>query len=395
MYPASGEAPHSKKGRDLMNKTKFLVAALCSVSATAVTAGGLDRNNLQIDALFEEGNYAEFRFSRTNPDISGTGSGIAVGGFTLLPAGTIYSDVGGSFNNSALAVKLQFTEQFSMLVQVDQPYGSDIVYNGSSATTELGGTSAIADTEALSLIGRYQIDQNWSIHGGARYVRARGDIALGGLAYGRVNGYEVSLEDGNGWGYVIGGAYEMPEIALRVALTYYSAVTHEFDTRENISPVSSTTSTDSPQSINLDFQTGIAEDTLLFGQIRWAQWSEFKIDPVAFKAATGSGLVDLDDSTTYTIGVGRRFTDEFAASIALGYEAGDNDLVSPLAPTDGFTSLSLGGEYEVSEGVTLGGGIRYTWLGDARPETGTPDVERAQFADNNALSIGIRLGVNF
>ena len=40
-------------------------------------------------------------------------------------------------------------------------------------------------------------------------------------------------------------------------------------------------------------------------------------------------------------------------------------------------------------------GINYTKLGDAQPETGTPDVARANFTGNSALGVGVRVGFSF
>ncbi len=47
------------------------------------------------------------------------------------------------------------------------------------------------------------------------------------------------------------------------------------------------------------------------------------------------------------------------------------------------------------QAISPSGGARYTWLGDADPETGTPDVARANFTDNTALSLGLRIGYDF
>jgi long-chain fatty acid transport protein len=45
--------------------------------------------------------------------------------------------------------------------------------------------------------------------------------------------------------------------------------------------------------------------------------------------------------------------------------------------------------------VILSGGVRYTWLGDARPETGTPDVPHGDFTGNSALAVGFSIGYRF
>lgn len=399
-------------------KRALLASAILGTASSTALAGGLDRTGLPIDILFEEGNYAEFGFARTFPTLSGVGTGTVVpwpGNPTgQIPSGTRYSGTGDDFNSVSLGVKIDFTEQFSGALQFSQPFGSDITYEGDSDTTELGGTSAIADSEMLTALLRYKFNENWSVHGGVRVDRAAGDIDLSGLAYGipqafiapgtpafaaGFNGYSVELEERTDVGWLAGFAYEIPDIALRVAVTYNSAITHDFDTTERFLGTeigASTTEVELPRSVNIDFQTGIAEDTLLFGSFRWAEWSEFKIDPELFTQAAGGGLVDLQDVRTWTLGLGRRFTDDFAAQASITWEETDSDdLVSPLAPTNGLFAIGLGGSYDVSENITLSAGARYSWLGNARPETGTPDTARAEFRDNSALSLGFSLGYRF
>ena len=49
-----------------------------------------------------------------------------------------------------------------------------------------------------------------------------------------------------------------------------------------------------PQSVNLDFQTGIAPDTLVYGLVRWVNWDGWKIAPAGLPAATGLPLIEFD-----------------------------------------------------------------------------------------------------
>ena len=57
--------------------------------------------------------------------------------------------------------------------------------------------------------------------------------------------------------------------------------------------------------------------------------------------------------------------------------------------------MTVGAQYKISDAVTLSGGLRYTMFGDALPETGTPDTPRGTFADNDAISAGLKLGFHF
>jgi len=374
-------------------------ASALALSATALHAGGIERTQQSAMILYETGNVLELSLGYADPSLSGKNIS------PPFPAQDI-DDVADGFWLPSFSIKYDVNDRLALALIYDRPFGADIAYE--SGNIPLGGTTADANTNTLTALAKYQFNDNWSAFGGLRFQQAEGDIHLQGAAYGPVSGYEVNLDKTNGVGYVLGAAYEVPEIALRVALTYNSSITHDMDTTESgpLIPVApgvalplldgdSETEVKTPESWNLDFQTGIAEDTLLFGGVRYVKHSQFRVDPDNLDTVTGSGLIDLEDSTAYTLGVGRRFNDKFSAALSATYEAPGDDLVSPLAPRTGYTQLRLAGSYNVNEAVTVSGGVSYFWLGDAKPETGTPDVARADFEDNDAWGVGLKVAYRF
>ena len=202
-------------------------------------------------------------------------------------------------------------------------------------------------------------------------------------------GYNVKTNAPIDFGYVVGAAWEKPEIAARVSLTYNSAITHDFNQTETLATagiVEDTTSQiKTPQSVNLDFQTGVAPKTLLFGTVRWVNWSDVVYDPPNYPQPTP--LVSYaDDTITYSLGLGRQITDQFSGAFVLGYERTTGSTQSNLGPTDGFFSVGLAGTYQM-ENAKLSGGVRYTWIGNAVTD---PPVS-ARFENNDALSVGLQL----
>ena len=382
--------------------------AVLLISASPLIAGGIERAPQSLSVLFEEGNYAELSFGGADPTVEGTDSPIS----GVYPGGTPTGDVAQGYGFVGLAYKHQFTDNLSAAFIMEQPFGADILYPSVSqgGSPLLGATRATVDSTTFTALGRYRFDNNFSIHGGIRGSKANGLVTLNGLAYGAVSGYNVDLDDAWGVGYVVGAAYEIPEIAARVSLTYNSSVEHDFDTVETgplvdpdgPGPIpslplldgTSTTSVKTPQSITLEGQTGIAEGTLLFGSIRWVKWSEFRVDPVNFTTVTGGGLVELENTTTYTIGVGRKFTENWSGSASFVYEPTGDDLVSPLAPTNGRKGITLAAIYTM-DNMKITTGINYSKLGDAKPETGTPDTQRASMEDNDLWGVGVRIGYSF
>ncbi|MGI3167827.1 OmpP1/FadL family transporter [Pseudooceanicola sp. C21-150M6] len=352
-------------------------SALCL--AGMAQAGGIERTTQSSSILFAQGNRIELSYAHVSPSVTGT---------AVTPIGNVAKDYG----LPGFAIKIDATEKLSFALIYDTPFGADVLYDPLNPV--LGGTLAQAETQALTALARYKLTDRVSVFGGIRQQRAEGEITLNGAAYGALTGYNVQLDSDWATGYVLGAAYEIPDIALRIALTYNSAITHNFSTTENIAPgVTSSTEVKTPQSVNLDFQTGIAPDTLLMASVRWAEHSAFQIQPATFGALTGGGLVSLDDTTTYTLGVARRFTPAFAASISFGYEKEGDPLVSPLAPSTGRKSISVGASYKFNERVELSAGVSKVWLGDAQPATA--GTARGSFDNNSVTAFGMKIAYTF
>ncbi|QPM89534.1 OmpP1/FadL family transporter [Pseudooceanicola algae] len=362
------------------------VGIVAGLGATPAQAGGIERTTQSAMPLFEEGNKFTLSYGYAWPQVSGTT--YAVGPFGAAGTG----NVANNFALPGFSLKMDLDDRFALALIYDRPFGADVFYDLSNPV--LGGTSAVSDTSALTALGKYKVTDNVSLFGGLRIQQSNGDITLQGAAYSTLSGYSVSLQDDTAYGYVLGAAYEIPDIAFRLALTYNSAIEHDFDTVENINPtVTTTTQTKTPSSWNLEFQTGIAEDTLLMASVRYVEHSEFVVKPASFYGLTGRSLVNLEDTTTYRIGVGRRFSDRIAGSAMLVYEPEGDPMVSPLAPKTGMTGIQLGMSYLVSDQVEISGGISYLMLGDATPQTG--GSARADFADNSITAVGLKVTYSF
>jgi len=173
-----------------------------------------------------------------------------------------------------------------------------------------------------------------------------------------------------------------------VALPYYSKIEHEFDTRE-FGLFDTRTDIETPQAVNLEFQSGVAANTLVFGSVRWVDWSDFSIVPPSYLQATGRPFLDYEsDWWTYTLGVGYRFNDAFAGSVSVAHEPQTDDVLTTLGPIDGRTTLALGGTY-TRGAVEFTGGASYSWLGS------TENVLETDFSDGDAFGVGVRVGYNF
>ena len=349
-----------------------IAAAALTAAASTATAGGVDRSGQSIAPLYQEGNYAEISFGVVSPSVSGTVGPAASG------------DVAESYSQFGAAYKADINEQLSFALIFDQPFGADISYPPGGAYP-LQGSTAELNSNALTAIMRYKMNDRFSVHGGLRYQSLEATASL-------TSGYTANGEKDYGTGYLVGAAYEIPDIALRVALTYNSKIKHDIRTTENGALVTNTR-VETPQSLNLDFQTGIAANTLLFGGVRWVEWSEFDITPTAYFGSTGTSLVSYaDDTYTYSLGVGRKFSETFSGSVSVSYEKSNGGFASNLGPTDGKFGVTLGGQYTV-DNVEISGGVNYTWIGNANTSLGPGAT--SSFTDNSAVGVGMKIGVTF
>ncbi len=194
-------------------------------------------------------------------------------------------------------------------------------------------------------------------------------------------------------GYRIGAAFEIPEIALRAQVLYRSEVKHDditgtgslaatgdafvrladgrqlsiptaaaFFAQRGVTvpasliaalptngavlasglPAFQNTAT-SPQSLYVNFQTGIAEGTLLLGSFRWTDWSTNKAVITTVAGNSSISPYNWDDGYTVSLGIGRAFNEQVSGSISIGYDSG----VSRGSETT-YTDL-----YTVSGGLSL------------------------------------------
>lgn len=357
-----------------MKKVLGAGAALLLTTGLA-HAGGLDRSGLSISPLFEDGDYAELSFGLVNPSVSGTVGGGTVSSGNMADS---YVSLGAAYKtdiNDRIAVALIWEEGFGAAVDYTN---SDAGYPVPQFTAELSGT-------VLSAIAKYQINDRFSVHGGLRYVTMSGTVDPAA-----VPGNPVEYEKSSDLGYAIGASYEIPDIALRATLTYNSATTHNNTINDPLGGLQTTSGATEtgdytlPQSVNLDFQTGIAQDTLLLASVRWAEWTETAIPTDTV------GTIDYDNVVyTYTLGVARRFSDTWSGVARVSYEKANGGLASNLAPTDGSIGITLAGIYTM-DNMTVTAGINYSKLGDATAET-----TGAEFSGNSAVGVGVSVGYNF
>ncbi len=352
------------------------------VTPCAGFCGGIERTPQSVDVIFEPENYVSLSFGLVSPQISGS-----------VQAGTRQSgDLAKSHRQPEFTIKHQISDRISAALIYDRPYGADVAYP-EGADYPFEGATAIFNSEAWTGVLRYKFDNSVSILAGVRYQTVEATSNIPAIADYTVDGGQDS-----GYGYLVGAAYEKPEIALRISLIYHSSIDHTFSPAEQSlltsgNVLNSETKSSTPQSISLKFQTGISQNTLLFGGIRWVEWSEFNISPIHYSQLTrGLPLVAFrDDVFTYTMGFGRRFNDHWSGSISINYEKSNGGPVSNLGPKDGQTGLTIGAKY-TRGAMEISGGVNYTLIGDATTRT-TNGL--SNFSNNDATALGVKVAYRY
>jgi len=364
-----------------MKKILGLTATALLASATLATAGGIDRSGQSVDLIFEPGTFAKMSFGYVDPNVTGLGFGNAA--FPTGDMAPAYTMVSGGF-------KTDFGGKFAAGLVFDQPFGASVSY--APAGIPFGGITATVDSSAITGILSYDVTNSFVVFGGGKAQSASGSVANP-----LVSNYTLKLGAATGYGYVVGAAFQKPEIALRVALTYQSTVstTHvatEGSTAFGPGRVSNLTVV-TPQSVNLEFQTGVNTKTLVFGSVRWVNWSAFNISPADYGLMAGGPLLSYkNDVITYSLGVGRKLSDTLSAALTVGYEKAQGGASSPMAPTDGSLSVGAGLTYTMGNAkITVGG--KYIWLGDTY--VALPLAPNSPFTGNTAMAFGMSVSTSF
>ncbi|KXZ68227.1 OmpP1/FadL family transporter [Acinetobacter venetianus] len=409
-----------------MKLNAIQTALLLSLVPTTTTfAAALDRSGQSIAAFLQPNNYFEAGITVLDPNVSGK---------DISQNNT--GDMANHYYSPNAALKIQATEHFSIGLIYDQPYGADAQYTGQSNFIEnrplpfQGGTSVTVDTENLNLLFGYQPNQNWNVYVGAVYQTLDATVLLRGASYSAYSGYDFKTGRDEAVGWLAGVAYQIPEIALKTSLTYRAKIKHEMNAYENhgiagftgspvfdallnqINNAQATTEITTPQSVNLDFQTGIMENTVAFANVRWVNWKDFAIRPYKFGAASvlppivnktgkkdGFDLVAYtDDQYSITAGVGRKVNDHWAGNVSVGWDSGAGNPVTTLGPTEGYWNVGVGVQYSPAPNYFIAGGVKYFWLGDAKAQSGsqfnTPE-HVAEFKNNDAIAYGLKIGYKF
>ncbi|WP_089605701.1 OmpP1/FadL family transporter [Acinetobacter piscicola] len=380
---------------------KHLMVVMLSIFAGDTYAAGLERSSQQIDALFESGTYAEISYTHLGPDVSGKDI-----------SGNHVSDMAEDFQTVGYAVKTDLSPSLRLALIFDEPYGAKVKFKGENnfVATNLSASDAATRVEVksknITTLLSYNLNKNFMIYGGPTLQEISAETHLRGKTYGLNSGYNMTFED-LAVGWVAGMSYAKPEKGILASLTYRSEVEHESTVNEDV-PLADIIfagnyshqnkgNITTPESVNLNMQTGLNQTTSLYAKVRWVPWSDFAYYPSVLKAATqaaigrGLPLVDYhDDQTAVEIGVGKRLNPNLAISVSGSWDSGSGEPASTLGPVQGYWGAGLAAKYNINKNVAFSLGGRYMWFGDAKGEVSGGRIV-GDFQDNTGYAIGMKL----
>lgn len=373
-------------------------------------AGGLERSGYNIDQLFDPGRVVAgstfvfvmpdrdlYNVRDTNP-ADGLGSDGLGGGATSVRSSVDYW-------LPQAGLKFAAFDAIDCLLDYSQPWGAH-TNPGANWVGANNNIETIIESDNYSGTCSYRMDLGpgqFRLIGGLFYQEVGGSkeqlvVSVPTFTGGALNDSGIGRIDlsGDGYGWRIGAAYEIPEIALRASLVYNSAVkldeiTGTLDLTQVpaiINPANPYLgrvtdifgSGTMPQSVELKLQSGIAPGWLAFGSVKWVDWSVLQTVPFCPTAIKSMGISEctynggyrvtsLDllyrDGWTITGGIGHQVTDTLGVSAYVGWDRGTSTGMGTETDTWVFAGgaawtpnenveLRLGGAIGIMEGGSSG-----------------------------------------
>ena len=386
----------------------YAAVGTLALSTTAVDAGGWETGRLDTGFLYQDGTYVEASYGSLDYSVNGTTQAnqkhemakdqkrmslsgkFAAGGFdiglTSFGSGAIQMDgQGAAVDTTACKTALQ---QYTIAAAATPQVPADMLTQANLMGANCSVVpSADVKLNTQALMARYSFNDKYSVIAGVRQSSLR-KSSLDTLAAA------YSIDAVSKTGAVYGFAYERPDIALKFEILRSESIT--IDLVGKAATILDVTGTlVIPEATTINFQTGIAENTLLIASAHRVNWtgSDVKLNVAA--APSLNQASDFSNTTSYSLGLGRKLNEATSASLTYSWEKGTNPggaSTSPFTMSNGSETLSAGVQHKIGS-ITISGGISYTKAGDV--DVTHSSGLTASYADNSVTAVGIKFGYNF
>ena len=386
------------QGRNM--KFHIFVGLLCVLPLGYASAAALERSGQSVHALLEKGNYAEVALLHVDTNISGQVQHQQ----NIAELGVQDFSTGNLVNNQHFiqaALKLQPHPQISVALLFDQPYFVDVDYHYSPILSgeplPIENADIKFDSRNITALIGYQPTQHWNLFTGLSYQSFSGDLKIGTQVDYTFFDYHAHFPKDHAWGWLADVSYQIPEYAFNTAITYRAKIKHRTNASESfwgfpleIAPQQAT-EIQTPESVNLDFHTGLPAQNFLYGSLRWVNWQDFKIQPTQFAAILQSeglgnqfNLIDYQKNQWSTrLGVAHQWSSKWITAVEGLWDTGAGNPASSLNPVDGYVGVGTGAVYHFNSKTFMIAGLHY--LHFTKPDTTQPQSLITQISSFSSL----------
>lgn len=293
-----------------MVKISALSASI--LAASSAMAGGFDNSSRAFNIIYGDNNVIDLSYGQTSVPMKARidrlqraqTSGAAPTQDKISGSGEIIDD----FSRPQVGIRYNIMENVTCAAQVEQPFAAQVDYADDSLAYVVTNDSGVPLDSAGNPTGdpasmafrtapistKYE-SESFTVACGYDFALGTGNLKVfAGPKIQSVNGFfsedlspqdvgnndnlNVTLDGGTEVGYIAGVAYEIPEYALRASILYHNQIDYSATGQnktflplsavtgnaadDRIYTFDAATKTFTPQTIELAFQSGIAENTL-------------------------------------------------------------------------------------------------------------------------------------
>ena len=343
-------------------------AGLLSLAVVGIAqAGGFSRGTADTDLLFEDGNFN----MRVDARVVVPTQKFSINANPALVGTNTY----GTYLIPSAAVKFNITDNLRCEGTWTQNLGADVEYAAPKFPSGKVSENFHTDEFGVACAVRFEVGRGViSVIGGGfveelDYERVTDlNFPTGGLLPPGTNA-NLSL-DGQEYGWRGGLAYEIPEYKLRAQILYRSGTDYGANGTLVVpgalvgSPSPTVTLPAAgigqlPQSVELAFRSGVAPTWLVFGSVKWTDWSVLQNLTVISPVSTIVDQYQWRDGWTVTGGVVHSFSDAVAGQVSLTWDRG---VSTGWDLRDESWTLAVGGRVRAAVGGEFRGGVGFTYL---------------------------------
>ncbi|MDS1830183.1 outer membrane protein transport protein [Vibrio vulnificus] len=289
-----------------------------------------------------------------------------------------------------LYISHRYNDQLAIGFALGTNYGMETDLGKDFAASHFGNEASVISKEA-NLNLAYQLNEQFSVGGGVRYIIAEGGFGATApknniVGKHPITGAPISLPQGTtlkymegddtAWGWQIGSAWQINE-NHRVGFTYKSEVELKleghaegiaFQNTPNFYDTGSMALT-LPATAELASFHQLSEQLALHASINWTDWSSFKELYANLDNNPGSmvKVENWEDNYRFAVGATYQLQPKLALRTGIAYDTSavsDKNRTITIPETD-RTWLSIGTTYDWTQDFTLDAGFTYIIAKDA------------------------------